>query len=153
MSLPLFLVAIATDKEHIRTLWYTGCACRHSSYTHIIIYNSHTQHTNYSALGVIVPHLKFSVTGMITWTRTVLLGVPNIIDMHYTYAHTHKHTHTHTHLFMYPLSIVCVCVSVHGSNLLVAQLHDKLVILTGSVLRRSLQNEFGVFRIMPSFRR
>ena len=28
---------------------------------------------------------------------------------------------------------VCVCVSVHGSNLLVAQLRDKLVILTGSV--------------------
>ena len=26
-----------------------------------------------------------------------------------------------------------VCVSVHGSNLLVAQLRDKLVILTGSV--------------------
>ena len=29
--------------------------------------------------------------------------------------------------------LVCVCVSVHGSNLLVAQLRDKLVILTGSV--------------------
>ena len=47
---------------------------------------------------------------------------------------------------------VCVCVSVHGSNLLVAQLRDKLVILTGSV-SWSLQNEFGVFRIMASFRR
>ena len=34
---------------------------------------------------------------------------------------------------------VCVCVSVHGSNLLVAQLRDKLVILTGSV-SWSLQN-------------
>ena len=34
---------------------------------------------------------------------------------------------------------VCVCVCVHGSNLLVAQLRDKLVILTGSVLC-SLQN-------------
>ena len=34
---------------------------------------------------------------------------------------------------------VCVCVSVHGSNLLVAQLCDKLVILTGSV-SWSLQN-------------
>ena len=42
---------------------------------------------------------------------------------------------------------VCLCVSVHGSNLLVAQLCDKLVILTGSV-SWSLQNEFGVFRIM-----
>ena len=41
---------------------------------------------------------------------------------------------------------VCVCVSVHGSNLLVAQLCNKLVILTGSV-SWSLQ-EFGVFRIM-----
>ena len=42
---------------------------------------------------------------------------------------------------------VCVCVSVHGSNLLVAQLCDELVILTGSV-SWSLQNKFGVFRIM-----
>ena len=31
---------------------------------------------------------------------------------------------------------VCVCLCVHGSNLLVAQLRDKLVILTGC----SLQN-------------
>ena len=45
--------------------------------------------------------------------------------------------------------VLCVCVSVHGSNLLVAQL---CVILTGSV-SWSLQNEFGVFRIMASFRR
>ena len=30
--------------------------------------------------------------------------------------------------------LVCVCVSVHGSNLLVAQLRDKLVILTGSIV-------------------
>ena len=37
--------------------------------------------------------------------------------------------------------VLCVCVSVHGSNLLVAQLRDKLVILTGSV-SWSLQNEF-----------
>ena len=35
--------------------------------------------------------------------------------------------------------VLCVCVSVHGSNLLVAQLRDKLVILTGSV-SLSLQN-------------
>ena len=35
--------------------------------------------------------------------------------------------------------VLCVCVSVHGSNLLVAQLCDKLVILTGSV-SWSLQN-------------
>ena len=48
--------------------------------------------------------------------------------------------------------LACVCVSVHGSNLLVAQLRDKLVIHTGSV-SWSLQNEFGVFRIMASFRR
>ena len=52
---------------------------------------------------------------------------------------------------------VCVCVyvcaSVHGStNLLVTQLRDKLVILTGSV-SCSLQNHFGVFRIIASFRR
>ena len=46
---------------------------------------------------------------------------------------------------------VCVCQSVHSSNLLVAQLRDKLVILTGSV-SWSLQNKFGVFRIMASFR-
>ena len=32
------------------------------------------------------------------------------------------------------VTVVCVCVSVHGSNLLVAQLHDKLVILTGSAV-------------------
>ena len=50
------------------------------------------------------------------------------------------------------VSCVCVCVSVHGSNLLVMQLRDKLVILTGSV-SWLLQNEFGVFRIMASFRR
>ena len=48
--------------------------------------------------------------------------------------------------------VLCVCVSVHGSNLLVAQLCNKLVILTGSV-SWSLQNEFGVFRIVASFRR
>ena len=47
---------------------------------------------------------------------------------------------------------VCVCVSVHGSNLLVAQLRDKLVILMGSV-SWSFHNHFGVFRIMASFRR
>ena len=35
--------------------------------------------------------------------------------------------------------VLCVCVSLHGSNLLVAQLRDKLVILTGSV-SWSLQN-------------
>ena len=45
-----------------------------------------------------------------------------------------------------------VCVSVHGSNLLVAQLRDKLVILTDSV-SWSLQNQFGFFRIMASFLR
>ena len=39
---------------------------------------------------------------------------------------------------------VCVCVSVHGSNLLVAQLRDKLVILTGSV-SWSLQNNLAFF--------
>ena len=39
---------------------------------------------------------------------------------------------------------VCVCVCVHGSNLLVAQLRDKL---TGSV-SWSLQNKFGVFRFV-----
>ena len=47
---------------------------------------------------------------------------------------------------------VCVCQCVHGSNLLVAQLYDKLVILTGSV-SCSLQTLFGVFRILASFRR
>ena len=40
------------------------------------------------------------------------------------------------------VTVVGLCVSVHGSSLLVAQLRDKLVILTGW----SLQNEFGVFR-------
>ena len=44
---------------------------------------------------------------------------------------------------------VCVCQCVHGSNLLVVQ---KLVILTGSV-SCSLQNEFGIFRIIALFRR
>ena len=48
------------------------------------------------------------------------------------------------------VTVVVLCVSVHGSNLLVAQLCDKLVILTGSV-SWSLQNKFGVFRIMASF--
>ena len=50
------------------------------------------------------------------------------------------------------LVVLCLCQCVHGSNLLVTQLRDKLVILTGSV-SCSLQNEFGVFRIMASFLR
>ena len=48
--------------------------------------------------------------------------------------------------------VLCVCQSTALICYIVAQLRDKLVILTGSV-SWSLQNEFGVFRIMASFRR
>ena len=50
----LSLCFFATDKEH--TLWYTGCACRHSGHTHIIIYNSHKQHTDIHYLFTVFWH-------------------------------------------------------------------------------------------------
>ena len=51
---------------------------------------------------------------------------------------------------------VCVCVSVcqcvQAAHLRLTQLSDKLDILT-DLVSWWLQNEFGVFRIMASFRR
>ena len=47
---------------------------------------------------------------------------------------------------------VCVCVCVQAAHLRLTQLSDKLDILTDSV-SWWLQNQFGVFRIMASFRR
>ena len=47
---------------------------------------------------------------------------------------------------------VCVCLCVQAAHLRLTQLSDKLDILTDSV-SWWLQNEFGVFRIMASFRR
>ena len=47
---------------------------------------------------------------------------------------------------------VCVCVCVQAAYLRLTQLSDKLDILT-DLVSWWLQNEFGVFRIMASFRR
>ena len=47
---------------------------------------------------------------------------------------------------------VCVCQCVQAAHLRLTQLSDKLDILT-DLVSWWLQNEFGVFRIMASFRR
>ena len=47
---------------------------------------------------------------------------------------------------------VCVCVCVQAAHLRLTQLSDKLDILT-DLVSCWLQHEFGVFRIMASFRR
>ena len=47
---------------------------------------------------------------------------------------------------------VCVCVCVQAAHLRLTQLSDKLDILT-DLVSCWLQNEFGVLRIMASFRR
>ena len=47
---------------------------------------------------------------------------------------------------------VCVCQCVQAAHPLLTQLQDKVDIPTDSV-SCSLQNKFGVFRIMTSFRR
>ena len=46
---------------------------------------------------------------------------------------------------------VCVCVCVQAAHLRLTQLSDKLDILT-DLVSCWLQHEFGVFRIMASFR-
>ena len=48
--------------------------------------------------------------------------------------------------------VVCVCLCVQASHPLLTQLQDQVDIPTDSV-SCSLQNKFGVFRIMASFRR
>ena len=45
---------------------------------------------------------------------------------------------------------VCVCVSVHGSNLLVAQLCDKLVILTAHGLSIVVAPEYNGYSVPSS---
>ena len=50
------------------------------------------------------------------------------------------------------LCVVCVCQCVQAAHLRLTQLSDKLDILT-DLVSWWLQNEFGVFRIMASFRR
>ena len=47
---------------------------------------------------------------------------------------------------------VCVCLCVQAAHLRLTQLSDKLDILM-DLVSCWLQNEFGVFRIMASFRR
>ena len=47
---------------------------------------------------------------------------------------------------------VCVCLCVQAAHLRLTQLSDKLNMLT-DLVSCWLQNEFGVFRIMASFRR
>ena len=47
---------------------------------------------------------------------------------------------------------VCVCVCVQAAHLRLTQLSDKLDIFT-DLVSYWLQHEFGVFRIMASFRR
>ena len=47
---------------------------------------------------------------------------------------------------------VCVCLCVQAAHLRLTQLSDKLDILT-DLVSCWLQNEFGVFRIIASFRR
>ena len=47
---------------------------------------------------------------------------------------------------------VCVCLCVQAAHLRLTQLSDKLDILT-DLVSCWLQNKFGVFRIMASFRR
>ena len=47
---------------------------------------------------------------------------------------------------------VCVCLCVQAAHLRLTQLSDKLDILT-DLVSCWLQNEFGFFRIMASFRR
>ena len=51
----------------------------------------------------------------------------------------------------YGSHLVCVCVCVQAAHLQLMQLSDKLDILT-DLVSWWLQNEFGVFLIMASFR-
>ena len=48
--------------------------------------------------------------------------------------------------------VLCVCMCVQAAHLRLTQLSDKLDILT-DLVSWWLQHEFGVFRIMASFRR
>ena len=48
--------------------------------------------------------------------------------------------------------VLCVCLCVQAAHLRLTKLSDKLDILT-DLVSCWLQNEFGVFRIMASFRR
>ena len=82
----------------------------------------------------------------------MVLIVPVVVKIQYVCIYIHDSFVNPRRACAARVTVVGLCVSVHGSSLLVAQLRDKLVILTGSV-SWSLQNQFGVFRIMASFRR